>query len=64
MTTFMYPLDIENRPRIFGKLYFDNPRTTNEINYVAQRLKQMNLSDRPSFADKQGQVPEGYITNG
>ncbi len=62
MTTFMYPLDINNRPRIFGKLYFDNPRTTEEIDYVARHLKQMNLSDRPSFSDKPGQVPEGYIT--
>lgn len=62
MTTFMYPLDINNRPRIFGKLYFDNPRTAEEVNYVAHRLKEMNLADRPSFADRPGQVPEGYMT--
>lgn len=62
MTTFMYPLDVNNRPRIFGKLYFDNPRTTEEVNYVAHRLKQMNLSDRPSFADRPGLVSEEYIT--
>ena len=61
MTSFMYPLDMENRPRIFGKLYFDNPRTAEEINYVAQRLKEINYSDRP-FPDRPGLVPESCVT--
>lgn len=31
MTSFMYPLDKNDRTKIFGNLYFDNPRTTEEI---------------------------------
>ncbi|MBQ3017960.1 MAG: hypothetical protein IJD89_03335 [Clostridia bacterium] len=62
MTSFMYPLDENNRTRIFGNLYFDNPRTTEEINYVAEYLKKANLSERPSFPDRPGLIPEGFIT--
>lgn len=61
MTSFMYPLDIKDRPYIFGKLYFDNPRTNEEINYVAQRLKEINYSYRP-FPDRPGLVPENCVT--
>lgn len=61
MTSFMYPLDKKNRPYIFGKLYFDNPRTTEEINYVARRLKEINYSDR-AIPDKLGLVPENCLT--
>ena len=62
MTSFMYPLDTEMRQRFLGKLYFDNPRTTEEVNYVAERLRKMNLSTKPSFADREGLLPEGYTT--
>lgn len=62
MTTFMYPLDAQKRQRFFGKLYFDNPRTAEEVDYIAKKLRDMNISERPSFADREGLVPEGYMT--
>ena len=62
MTSFMYPLDKNNRMKIFGDLYFDNPRTTEEVEYVAEYLKKTNRSERPCFADRPGLVPEDCMT--
>lgn len=62
MTSFMYPLDKNDRTKIFGNLYFDNPRTTEEIEYVADYLKKINKSERPCFADRPGLVPDDCIT--
>lgn len=62
ITSFMYPLDKNNRPHFLGKLYFDNPRTKDEVSFVAQQLKKINLSEGSSFADKPGLVPDDCIT--
>lgn len=62
MTKFMYPLDIKDRPIIFGKLYFDNPRTTEEINYIANLLKQINYECAGGFPDRFGVFPENCVT--
>lgn len=62
MTKFMYPLDIKDRPIIFGKLYFDNPRTTEEINYIANILKQINCQCSGGFPDRLGVFPDNCIT--
>lgn len=62
MTQFIYPIDKSDKTYIFGKLYFDNPRTTQEVNYVAEYLKELNKSNKPCFADKEGQVPGDCVT--
>ena len=62
MTKFMYPLDEKKRPIIFGKLYFDNPRTTEEINFIANILKQINYECAGGFPDRLGVFPENCVT--
>ena len=62
MTKFMYPLDVKKRQVFFGKLYFDNPRTTEEINYVAKLLKQINYECAGGFPDRLGVFPDDCIT--
>lgn len=51
-TKYFYPIDINSRQKFFDGIYFDNPRTKEEIASAAKYLKDLNLGG------KHGAFPE------
>ena len=49
MTTYMYP--IQPTEKFFGGIYFDNPRTEEEIANVAEIIKKGNTADGEPFPE-------------
>lgn len=62
LTQYFYPLQNGGTEHFFGGIYFDNPRTKDEIKYVADFIKKLNYSSNRPFAEKETQVPEDCIT--
>ena len=62
LTKYFYPLKQGGTENFFGGIYFDNPRTKEEIEFVADYLKKINYSQNKRFPEKTSQVPKGSIT--
>lgn len=62
ITSYFYPIEKGGTERFFNGIYFDNPRTQDEIREVARFLKEVNFSTGMPFPEKPEQVPEGTIT--
>ncbi len=62
MTSYFYPIKEDGTEKFFNGIYFDNPRTQDEIREVALFLRKVNFSTGMPFPEKQEQVPEGTIT--
>lgn len=61
LTKYAYPIDKSHLKTFFNGIYFDNPRTNEEIKYVATILKKLNMKEI-RLPEEQYQVGEGYIT--
>ncbi len=61
LTYYAYPLEKKDIKPFFNGIYFDNPRTKEEIQYVANVLKKLNREE-VRLPEEQNQVGEGYIT--
>lgn len=61
LTNYAYPIDKKNIKPFFDGIYFDNPRTNEEIKYVANLLKKINREET-RLPEEQYQVGEGYLT--
>ena len=51
-TKYFYPIDVNSKQKFFDGIYFDNPRTKEEIASAAKYLKDLNL------VGKHGAFPE------
>lgn len=61
LTKYIYPIDKYNIKPFFNGIYFDNPRTKEEIDYVANLLQKIN-QEEIRFPEEQEQIGEGYLT--
>lgn len=61
LTYYAYPIDKKEIKPFFNGIYFDNPRTNEEIKYVSNILKKLNREE-VRLPEEQYQVGEGYLT--
>lgn len=61
LTNYAYPIDKKNIRPFFNGIYFDNPRTKEEIKYVANLLKKINREET-RLPEEEYQVGKGYLT--
>lgn len=61
LTYYAYPIEKKDIKPFFNGIYFDNPRSSEEIKYVANVLKQLNREET-RLPEEQNQVGEGYVT--
>lgn len=62
MTEFFYPISDKMRKDFFGGIYFDNPKSKVEIDYIANNLKKINFEENRPFPEEENQVGKGYLT--
>ena len=62
-TKYFYPIDVNSEQKFFDGIYFDNPRTKEEIAYAARYLKHLNLNgEHGAFPEENTPKFAGCVT--
>lgn len=62
ITECFYPIDPNENKKFWGGLFFDNPRSKVEVDYIADILKKINYEDNRPFPEEEKQVGKEFLT--